>query len=206
MPGILQLRHGTAAEAAAETLSVGELYVDTDNNKLYIHDGTTAGGNDVVAGLGGALVMPQDLGSTDSPTFAGMTIGDTTIDAPFQIYQYTNGSFITDAIRTNNLRITTNGDNQHMLISTGNAWRNNETDQGVTLWYDGMNKFSTNANGIDIYGNLIFNNETTGQLDFGDEGSWGAAEFNDMVSKSALQNAVAGATTLEELKQAIANL
>jgi len=47
MATTLQLRRGTAAEAAAFTGAQGELFIDTENNTAYLHDGTTAGGHAV---------------------------------------------------------------------------------------------------------------------------------------------------------------
>lgn len=66
MPGILQLRHGTAAEAAAETLRAGEIFIDTDNNKLYVHDGVTQGGTEVdttldLTAINASIAAKQDL-------------------------------------------------------------------------------------------------------------------------------------------------
>jgi len=41
----LQLRRGTAAQVAAFTGAAGEVTPDTTNNRLILHDGTTAGGH-----------------------------------------------------------------------------------------------------------------------------------------------------------------
>ena len=40
----LQLRRGTAAQIAANTPAAGELWVDTDHNRLAVGDGATSGG------------------------------------------------------------------------------------------------------------------------------------------------------------------
>ena len=40
----LQLRRGTAAQIASNTPAAGEVWVDTDHNRLVVGDGTTAGG------------------------------------------------------------------------------------------------------------------------------------------------------------------
>lgn len=44
MATTLQLRRGTAAEAAALIGSEGELFIDTENNAIHILDGINAGG------------------------------------------------------------------------------------------------------------------------------------------------------------------
>lgn len=53
MATTLQLRRGTATEAAAFTGAVGELFIDTQNKLVYLHDGVTAGGV-LVGGSGGS--------------------------------------------------------------------------------------------------------------------------------------------------------
>ena len=40
----LQLRRGTAAQIAANTPAAGEVWVDTDHNRLVVGDGSTVGG------------------------------------------------------------------------------------------------------------------------------------------------------------------
>jgi len=57
----VQLRRGTAAENAAFTGQEGELVYTTDTKDLFVHDGSTAGGNSV-----GSLASIAD----DSVTFA----------------------------------------------------------------------------------------------------------------------------------------
>lgn len=52
----VQLRRGTEAENNAFTGVVAELTVDTTNNGLRVHDGSTAGGH--VIGGGGESVSP----------------------------------------------------------------------------------------------------------------------------------------------------
>ena len=82
----IQLRGGTAAESAAFTGASREVTVDTTNNTLRVHDGTTAGGH--------LLAKASDLSSTQTVqsilltalgvsantshlgTFNGSTLGD----------------------------------------------------------------------------------------------------------------------------------
>ena len=49
MPTTLQFRRGTTAQNDAFTGAAGELSVDTDEDAIRIHDGTTAGGFETVA-------------------------------------------------------------------------------------------------------------------------------------------------------------
>jgi len=50
----VQLRRGTEAQNNAFTGVVAEVTVDTTNNKLRVHDGSTAGGH-VIGGGGGSV-------------------------------------------------------------------------------------------------------------------------------------------------------
>ena len=45
MPTIVQFRRGTEAQSDAFTGNVGELSVDTTNETVRVHDGSTAGGS-----------------------------------------------------------------------------------------------------------------------------------------------------------------
>jgi hypothetical protein len=67
MATTLQLRRGTAAEAAAFTGAVGELFIDTQNKLVYLHDGVTAGGV-LVGGSGGSSGSAVVSGSVSGNT------------------------------------------------------------------------------------------------------------------------------------------
>lgn len=51
MATILQLRRGTTEKAQAYTGAEGELFVDVDNNLIYLHDGETQGGHEISASI-----------------------------------------------------------------------------------------------------------------------------------------------------------
>src|SRR5210317_2545447 len=75
MPTILQLRRGTTAENDAYTGSVGELTVDTDLNKLRLHDGSTAGGDTIGDGSGNIQIGVTGNNEIDTSS------GNLTIDS-----------------------------------------------------------------------------------------------------------------------------
>src|SRR6056300_1040341 len=75
MPTILQLRRGTTAENDAYTGSVGELTVDTDLNKLRLHDGSTAGGDTIGNGSGNIQIGVTGNNEIDTSS------GNLTIDS-----------------------------------------------------------------------------------------------------------------------------
>lgn len=77
MATTLQLRRGTAIEAAAFTGADGELYVDMTNKKVYLHDGVTQGGHPVDTTLDEALLMSKQDGlesGTNIKTINGSTL------------------------------------------------------------------------------------------------------------------------------------
>jgi hypothetical protein len=81
MATTLQIRRGTASEAAAFTGSPGELFVDATNFRLYVHDGVTQGGHPVDTTLDGqalsALInSKQDrlVSGTSIKTINGTTL------------------------------------------------------------------------------------------------------------------------------------
>ena len=82
----IQLRGGTAAESAAFTGASREVTVDTTNNTLRVHDGTTAGGHLLAtaadltttqsAQTAALTALGLSSGDTSLGTFTGSTIGD----------------------------------------------------------------------------------------------------------------------------------
>jgi|13_taG_2_1085334.scaffolds.fasta_scaffold26643_2 hypothetical protein len=76
MPNIqVQLRRGTEAENDAFTGSAGEVVVNTSNNTLRVHDGSTAGGHEVLKGDNSFLIVDS----------TGVTINDSNLDADFVV-------------------------------------------------------------------------------------------------------------------------
>ena len=64
MPTQLQLRRGTTSQNDSFTGAVGEITVDTSSESLRIHDGSTAGGFEVVPsgaimGFGGGAMIAK---------------------------------------------------------------------------------------------------------------------------------------------------
>jgi hypothetical protein len=87
----LKLRRGTAAQVAAFTGAAGEVTPDTTNNRLVLHDGTTAGGHpqaseayvdDAIAALpsgGGDMFKADNLSGLASTSTALTNLGGTTV-------------------------------------------------------------------------------------------------------------------------------
>ena len=60
----IQLRRGTATQNNAFTGAVGEVTADTTNNKLRLHDGSTAGGHEI-GGTGDISFSSNEILTTD---------------------------------------------------------------------------------------------------------------------------------------------
>lgn len=59
--GVLQFRRGPTASRLLVTPADGEIFVDTDTYKVYIGDGTTAGGIQIGLGAGGFTTVTKTV-------------------------------------------------------------------------------------------------------------------------------------------------
>ena len=66
MAKIVQLRRGTTTEHNTFTGAVGEVTVDTTNNTLRVHDGSTVGGTRIATLTGGLIPVSQLPDATTS--------------------------------------------------------------------------------------------------------------------------------------------
>lgn len=95
----LRIRRGTNAERLAITPLEGELIYTTDSRRIYVGDGNTAGGVDIVASTGGSLNGPLDLN-----TFGLTGVGTIDITGSIEVI----GS-ISSSVELSNGKITFNG-------------------------------------------------------------------------------------------------
>jgi len=84
MPTQVQFRRGTTAQNNAFTGAAGELSINSDNNSLRIHDGSTVGGHEVAKAdlsntSGIASLSVQDLNITGLSTFVGISTYQSTL-------------------------------------------------------------------------------------------------------------------------------
>jgi hypothetical protein len=125
----LLLRRGTAAEATTYTGGEGELFVDLDNNQVYVHDGVNAGGVPLV---GGASIVLSDL----SVGPEGTASGDGSID-----YDNTTGVFTyTPPVIPSDLTdlSISDGTNGQILTTDGAGNFSFTTVGGVSNTLDGL--------------------------------------------------------------------
>ena len=82
-----QLRRGTAAQNNSFTGAVGELSYDTENKSVRVHDGSTAGGIEVLTGNGDISAKTSDgaaltLETSDTTVTDGSVLGKIEFKAP----------------------------------------------------------------------------------------------------------------------------
>lgn len=107
----LRLRRGTTAEHASYTGPEGEVTVNTSEDRLVLHDGTTAGGIPVAtkAEVDTLDTDKAELAGSASQDFSASTVNATTVDlGDWTITQ--SGS---------DLKFAYNGTNRFSLSSSG---------------------------------------------------------------------------------------
>ena len=77
MPTILQFRRGTTAQNDAFTGTVGEVSIDTQKDTLRVHNGSTAGGSEIVSTAATQTLTNKTLTSPTitNPTITGLALG-----------------------------------------------------------------------------------------------------------------------------------
>ena len=140
MPTTLQFRRGNTTQNNAFTGAAGEISVDTTTNTLRVHDGSTAGGEQVVG-----LTATQTL---TNKTLTSPTINGGTFSGTF------TGTISPGAITTNS--ITSNGSNADISIQpsgTGDIILSALRVNGTTLDSSDSSKI-TIAEALDVTGAL----------------------------------------------------
>ena len=111
MAKLLKLRRGTDTQHSSFTGAEGEVTVNTTNDSLHVHDGTTAGGTE----LAKADLSNVDGSLSNNLGFADNTQAQFGTDNDLQIYHDGSASYITDTgagplyIRGTNLNIGDSG-------------------------------------------------------------------------------------------------
>jgi len=155
MAKLLKLRRGTNTQHTTFTGAEGEVTVNTTNDSLHVHDGTTAGGREVAradlsnvsgATTGGNITIGGNLSLQDNNKALFGTGDD------LQIYHDGSNSYIEDA-GTGSLRIVSNGTAISLQSSTEN-YLQAVKDGAVTVYHDNAAKLATTSTGINVTGTV----------------------------------------------------
>ena len=180
MTTAVQRRRGTNTEHASFTGLEGELSVNTTNESVHVHDGSTAGGfelaradaSNIVAtsiDINGGTIDGTAIGASSASTGAfttltasgeitangGIALGDSD-KATFgdsddlQIYHDGSNSYISDQ-GTNDLKILAT-DFQLKNAADNEFMMTAVTDGAVTLYHNSAAKLATTSTGIDVTG------------------------------------------------------
>ena len=140
MPTALQFRRGTTSQNNSFTGVVGELTVDTDLDTIVVHDGSTAGGFQ--------LVQKDAVQTLTNKTLTNPTINGGTFSGTF------TGDINPGTVTTNN--IVSNGSNANISIQpsgTGDVLLSALRVNGTTLDSSDSTKI-TIAENVDVTGTL----------------------------------------------------
>ena len=128
MPTILQHRRGSSAQNNNYTGSAGELTIDTDNNSIRVHDGTTAGGTETMAVDGGNA--STNVSITNLTLSGNLTVnGSTTTVA-------TTNTTISDNLLELNSGASTNANDCGIVIERGSTG-----DNAILAWDESADVF-----------------------------------------------------------------
>ena len=183
MAKLLKLRRGNTSQHSSFTGAEGEVTVNTDNDSLVVHDGSTAGGHELLrkdlSNAPAGVIDNADVasnaaiaGTKISPDFGGQNITTTgtirsTGNGGTISVGDNNDLFIT---HTNNGLIDNNtGD---LTIQTQNAMQLKTADAefgiqlvkhgGVQLYHDNNGpKFETTGSGVSVTGNITATGDAT---------------------------------------------
>ena len=146
MAKLLKLRRGTNTQHTTFTGAEGEVTVNTTNDSLHVHDGSTAGGTELAK---------ADLSNVDGSLSNNLGFGDN-VKATFgasndlEIYHDGASSYIKDAgtgalyLQSDEIRFINSAGNENLTILNENG--------AATLYHDNAAKLATTSGGIDVTG------------------------------------------------------
>lgn len=176
MAKLLKLRRGTDTQHSTFTGAEGEVTVNTTNDSLHVHDGTTAGGHEVAradlsnasgASIPGTLTVNQlvvDDDGSSSPTVRisgddggpwGLVVNNNTYTnntaLGFRVNQQNDGTFLMD--------YSGDGSYETILIRSGNGTTDQncisiDSNRAVNLHHASSTKLTTTSSGINVTGTV----------------------------------------------------
>ncbi len=181
MAKLLKLRRGTDTQHSTFTGAEGEVTVNTTNDSLHVHDGTTAGGTELakadLSNVDGSL--SNNLGFADGTKALFGTGND------LEIYHNGSDSVISD-LGTGDLYIKSSS--TFIRTGTNESMANFNADGSVQLYHDNSQKLATTSTGINVTGTVTCDGITSdgdvtiqsgaGVLNLRDTNSTGDAAVN----------------------------
>ena len=148
----LQMRRGTASQNSSFTGAEGEVSVNTTNDSLHIHDGSTAGGFELARVDGSNWAITNAISTTANISFGDNDKAIFGAGSDLQIYHDGSHSYISDQgtgdlrILAADFRIRNAADDETMIQAN--------SDADVSLWYNNSKKLATTNTGIDVTGTV----------------------------------------------------
>jgi hypothetical protein len=172
MPTTLQLRRGTTAQNNSYTGAVGEITVDTDLDTIRVHDGSAAGGFELLQKNATQNISNKTLDINIKETFTSSATAATgTINfdnSSYQVLYYTSNSSANFTVNIRgNASVTLNsllaiGESLScifMVTNGGTAYYQTgfqiDGNAVTPKWQGGTAPSSGNTNSIDIYNYTI---------------------------------------------------
>jgi len=139
MPTVLQFRRGTTAQNDVFTGSAGEIVYNTSTGALRVHDGTTAGGNEMLLTDGSNADSTVNLTNlTASGTLTGATLdisGNADIDGTMEADAYTvNGTSLSE----------------YIADTAGAMWSSNSESNITVTYQDADNTIDISLNNTSV--------------------------------------------------------
>jgi hypothetical protein len=181
MAKLLKLRRGTDTQHTTFTGAEGEVTVNTTNDSLHVHDGSTAGGTELAK---------ADLSNVDSSLSNNLGFADGTkalfgTGNDLEIYHNGSDSVISD-LGTGDLYIKSSS--TFIRTGTNESMANFNADGSVQLYHNNAQKLATTSTGIDVTGTVTCDGLTcagdaqieasTGILTLKDTDNTGSANVN----------------------------
>ena len=166
MAKLLKLRRGTDTQHNSFTGAEGEVTVNTTNDSLHVHDGTTAGGTELRGDViqNGTSNVSVASGGNITATRAGttrLTVNNTGIDV--------NGSVTCDGLTVDGTFTQSDGTGALVIQD------DNNTGNGVVAYVQGVDSASTQkwyvGYGSSSNSDVYISNSASGQIQFQSSGT-----------------------------------
>ena len=146
----LQMRRGTQSEHSSFTGAEGEVSVNTTNDSLHVHDGSTASGFELARVDGSNWAITNAISTTANISFGDNDKAIFGAGDDLEIYHSGSHSFISD-VGTGNLYLQA-ADSIILRTAGVNISATFTPTAGVDLNYTGSTKLATTSTGIDVTG------------------------------------------------------